>query len=61
MVKRRKLYIKRAELVGNPDTKEKYVRYNGVKYKLKEKDWNKAEQEAKELLKQIYKEDIIIC
>ena len=54
------IYIKRAELVGDPDTKEKYIRYKGAKYKLQSKDWEEAEKEAKELLKRLYPNESIV-
>ena len=53
------MFIKWAELVGDPDTQLKFIKYKGKKYELKEKDWDKAEQEAKELLKKIYPNEII--
>ena len=53
------MFIKWAELVGDPNTQQKFIRYKGKKYELKEKDWDKAEQEAKELLKKLYPNEII--
>lgn len=53
------MFIKRAELVGDPETKRKFIKYNGKKYELKETDWDKAEEEAEKLLKKIYPNEII--
>lgn len=53
------MIIKVAELVGNPETNIKSIKYNGKTYELKETDWDKAEQEAKELLEQMYPNEII--
>lgn len=54
------MIIKVAELVSNPETNIKSIKYNGKVYNLKEKDWDKAEEEAKELLNKIYPNETII-
>lgn len=53
------IFIKWADLVGDPETQKKFISYKGKKYELKETDWDKAEQEAKELLKKLYPNEII--
>ena len=48
-----------AELYGDLYTGCKYIRYKGKTYNLNNKDFEKAEIEARNLLKRLYPCDII--
>lgn len=52
-------FIKEAELIGNPETGIKSIRYNGKVYELKQTSWDEAEKEARVLLNKIYPNEII--